>query len=189
MSTSNQRTRRFAGSVFYWCCVDVVIFTYTYPPVVVIENTIVLQLGMHNLMFNLFVCLFICLFVCLSVFIPLENFSLICRRHHYQWRAANFDLCLAFMTIEQWGFFSVPHVLWHGASPRTRDTYTYCRAFGSWAVTTCFYDLGLSRLGTAPPLRWMFNLYLPCKIQNRGLNVSLKDLNHTFSKKNLNFLA
>ena len=26
------------------------------------------------------------------------------------------DLCSALMAIEQWGFFSVPHLLWHGAS-------------------------------------------------------------------------
>ena len=31
-------------------------------------------------------------------------------------RAANFDLCSALMAIEQWGFFSMPHLLWHGAS-------------------------------------------------------------------------
>ena len=55
------------------------------------------------------------LFVCLGFFVPLENFSLILRRHHYRRRAANFDLCSALMTIEQWGFFSVPHLLWHGA--------------------------------------------------------------------------
>ena len=30
-------------------------------------------------------------------------------------RAANFDLCSALMVIEQWGFFSVPHLLWHWA--------------------------------------------------------------------------
>ena len=30
-----------------------------------------------------------------------------------------------------------------------RDTHTYCRAFGNGAVTTCSYDLGLSRLGLA----------------------------------------
>ena len=29
-------------------------------------------------------------------------------------------------------------LLW--SSPRTRDTQTYCRAFYSRAVTTCFYD-------------------------------------------------
>ena len=54
--------------------------------------------------------------VCLGFFIPLENFSLIWRRYHYRWRAANFDVCLELMNIEQWGFFSVPHLLWHGAS-------------------------------------------------------------------------
>ena len=55
-------------------------------------------------------------FVCLGVFVPLENFSVIWRRHHCRWRAANFDLCSAHMAIEQWGFFRVPHLLWHGAS-------------------------------------------------------------------------
>ena len=30
--------------------------------------------------------------------------------------------------------------------------YTYCRAFGSGAVTTRFYDLGLSRLGFEHPI-------------------------------------
>ena len=32
---------------------------------------------------------------------------------------------------------------------KTCDTYTYCRAFG--AVTTCFYDVGLSLLGFEHP--------------------------------------
>ena len=27
-----------------------------------------------------------------------------------------FNLCSTLMVIEQWGFFSVPHLLWHGAS-------------------------------------------------------------------------
>ena len=40
------------------------------------------------------VCLLFCLFVCLFEFIvPLANFSLIWRRNHWRWRAANFDLC------------------------------------------------------------------------------------------------
>ena len=88
--------------------------------------------------------------VCL---VPLENFSLIWRRHHYRWRAAHFDPCSALMTIEQWGFLSVTHLLWHGASVynghlrgSTHDTHTYRRALRSGAVTTCFYDFGLSRL-------------------------------------------
>ena len=48
----------------------------------------------------------VCLFVCLEFFVPLENFSLICRRHHDRWMAANFDLCSALMAIEKWGFFN-----------------------------------------------------------------------------------
>ena len=30
--------------------------------------------------------------------------------------ASNFDQCSTLMAIEQWGFFSVPHLLWHGTS-------------------------------------------------------------------------
>ena len=67
--------------------------------------------------------------------------------------------CSALMGIEQWGFLSVPHLLWHGASvyngPKTRDTHTYCRAFSNEAVTICFYDLGLSWLRFEHPT---FNL-------------------------------
>ena len=33
------------------------------------------------------------------------------------------------------------------SSPRTRDTHSYCRAFTSGAVITCFYYLGPSLLG------------------------------------------
>ena len=53
------------------------------------------------------------LFVCFGVFIPLENFSFIWRRHQYQWRAANNNLRSALMTIKQWGLFGVPHLLRH----------------------------------------------------------------------------
>ena len=32
-----------------------------------------------------------------------------------RWRASNSDLvCSALMALEQWGFFSMPHLLWHG---------------------------------------------------------------------------
>ena len=51
--------------------------------------------------------------VCMWFFVSVKNFSLIWRRHHCRWGAANFDLCSAFMTIEHWGFFSVPHFSWH----------------------------------------------------------------------------
>ena len=58
----------------------------------------------------------VCLFVYMGFFLPLENFSLIWRRHHYRWRATNFELSSTLMAIKQWGLFSVPHLLWHGAS-------------------------------------------------------------------------
>ena len=80
-----------------------------------------------------------CLF---GVFIPIKNFSFIWRCHHYWWRAANFGLYTALMAIEQWGFFSVPHLLWHRASVCGHlwgsTTLTCCRTIGSGAVTTCF---------------------------------------------------
>ena len=87
--------------------------------------------------------------VCFRLFIPVDNCSFIRRRHHARWRAVNFDPCSAFTAIEQWEFFSVLHLLLHGASVlkwsslRTRDTHTYCWAFSSGAATTSFYDLGL----------------------------------------------
>ena len=52
-----------------------------------------------------------CLFVCVNLIVPLENLSLIWRRHHCRWWAANCDLRSALMAIEQWGFFNVPHLL------------------------------------------------------------------------------
>ena len=65
-------------------------------------------------------------------------------------------LCSALMVIEQWWFFSVPHLLWYAAYVynghlRGPMTHTCCRAFSSGAVTTCFYDSGLSRLGFKHP--------------------------------------
>ena len=91
------------------------------------------------------------LFVCLGFFVPLQKFSLIWRRQHCRWWAAHFDRCLALLAIEQWEFFSVQHLLWNGAFPRTRYTHTYCGAFSSAAVTSCLYDLSLSRLGLKHP--------------------------------------
>ena len=63
-----------------------------------------------------------CLFVCLlGISVPLEQFSLMLRRHHYRWGAANFDLFSALMTIEQLGFFSLSHLLWHATPTVTWD--------------------------------------------------------------------
>ena len=65
----------------------------------------------------IFACYFerVDLFIC-YYHVPLKNFSHLWRCHNYQWRTSNFDLCSALMAIEQWGFFSVQHLLWHGAS-------------------------------------------------------------------------
>ena len=99
--------------------------------------------------YSSFVCLFFRLFV---IFRPIWEFFTHMETSQLLVKAANFDLCSALIAIEQWGFFSVPHLLWHGASsPRTRDTHTNWSAFCTGAVSTCFYDLGLSRLGFEHP--------------------------------------
>ena len=89
--------------------------------------------------------------------VPLENFSLIWRRHHSRWTAANFDLCAALMAIEQWGFFNVPHLLRHGTTVynghlRGPVTLTALaeRLVVKLSLPACFYDLSLSRPGIEP---------------------------------------
>ena len=73
------------------------------------------------------VCLFVSLFVwgCSSHSRIFHSW----RRQHDRWRAANFNqrVCSGLMAIEQWWFFSVPHLLWHG-------TLNYCREFGGGVV-------------------------------------------------------
>ena len=79
--------------------------------------------------------------------------------HHYRWRAANSDLCSACMAIEQWGFFSVPHLLWPGASvynghfqvPVTLTPNAERLEMERLLHCTCFNDLRLSRLGFEHP--------------------------------------
>ena len=113
-----------------------------------------------NPLMTTFVCLF-CLFVCFGFIVPLENVSLIWRRHHYRRRAANFDLwselssegSLAFHTFCDTGH---PFIMENG-SPRIRNTHTYCRAFSSGACTTCLrlrYVAAEIRTPTAPPPRF-----------------------------------
>ena len=51
------------------------------------------------------------------------------------------------------------------SSPRNHDTDIYCRAFSNGAVTTCFYDLHLSRLGfEQQSFRWRGERSNPCTI-------------------------
>ena len=64
-------------------------------------------------------------------------------------RAVNFNLCSTPMAIELWGFFSVPNLLWHGASVYNGHLpghVTLTSVASSVANTTCFFDLGLLRL-------------------------------------------
>ena len=58
-----------------------------------------------------------------------------------------------FSVIEQWRSTTTVTrgIRWKCSSPMTCDTYTYLRVFGSGAVTTCFYDMGLSLLGFEHP--------------------------------------
>ena len=79
----------------------------------------------------------------------LENLSLIWRRYHYRWRAL--------MAIEQWGFYSVAHLLWHKASvynDHLREPRTLSHFAERLAVELslpAFYDSGLLRLGFVHP--------------------------------------
>ena len=76
--------------------------------------------------------------ICLWFLVPLEIFSLIRRQHHYQWRAANFDLCSALIAIEHWGIFNVPHLLWHWPTLYNGHIRGPVKlAFGCGAVTNC----------------------------------------------------
>ena len=91
--------------------------------------------------------LFVCLFVCVLV----VSF----RSRIFHWYGdvtimiANFDICLTLMAIEQWGFFSVSHLLWPG------DPFIMVISEDAWhshllpsvSQWICFYDFGLPRLG------------------------------------------
>ena len=73
-------------------------------------------------------------------------FLLILRRQHYRRRASNFDLYYsALMAVEQWGFYIACHIF---CDTGTRDTHLLP---SSGAVTTCFNELGLWRLGFKHP--------------------------------------
>ena len=58
------------------------------------------------------------LFVCLLGFSRATRvfFPLIWRRHLYRWREASFDVYSAPMVMEQWRFYSVSCLLWHGST-------------------------------------------------------------------------
>ena len=88
-------------------------------------------------------------FVCLELIVPLENFSLIWKRHHCRWRGANFYLCSELLAIEQWGFFNVPHPLRHVYNGHLRGPVTLTlnaerlATPGNGAVTNCSVAAGI----------------------------------------------
>ena len=94
------------------------------------------------------VCLFV---VCFGFFVHLEHFSLILRRHYYRWKAQILTYARHWWPLSSEGSLTSTPTVTRGirlqrSSPRTSDTYTFCWTFDSGAVTTCFSDLGLSRL-------------------------------------------
>ena len=93
----------------------------------------------------------VCLF---GVYRSTREFILIWRRHHYRLRVANFNLCSVYRLYGHWTERvlytpTVTSLKW--SSPRTRDSHTYCREFGGGSITTCFNDIGMSRLGFEQP--------------------------------------
>ena len=98
-----------------------------------------------------------------GVFCPTRQFSLIWRLE----RAANFDLCSALMAIEQWRLFSVPHLLWYGASVyngHLRGLVTLAPIAERLAVELSLYDFVLSRVGFEhPTLRLQGELSSPLR--------------------------
>ena len=89
-----------------------------------------------NLLLYFHTYVFVCLF---GIFVPLENFSLIWRRHLYRWRAANFDLCSALMAMEQWGLFSTYCDTGHPFIMAISDDARYSRLLPSVWHRSCHY--------------------------------------------------
>ena len=96
--------RNYLNYTSWFCKIHKLVFIYNKVAAAPMKVFWVLKIK-KNIIFSLF-----------GVFVLLEKFSLIWRRQHCRWRTAHFDLYSALMSIEQWGFFSVPHVLWHRAS-------------------------------------------------------------------------
>ena len=91
-------------------------------------------------------------FFCLEFIVPLENFSLMWRRHHYRRRAAIFYICSAL-----WPQNSEGSLTCHGASVYNgylRGPVTLTPIAERIAVELSlplFYDLGLPQLGFENP--------------------------------------
>ena len=90
--------------------------------------------------------------VCLGVFVPLETFSRIWRRHHDRWRVANFDLCSALIAFDQWGYTYCdtrhPFVMVISKDPWHSHLLS---CVWQWSCPYLFNELDLSRLGLEHP--------------------------------------
>ena len=89
--------------------------------------------------------------------------------YYCRWRALYFDLCSALVAIEQWGFFRVPLLLWHGAlfyNGHIQGPVTLTPVAERLAseLSLPVYDLGLSRLGFEHPIA---TFRMPGKRSNR----------------------
>ena len=103
--------------------------------------------------FCLLAFIFFFFFVCLALNVPLENLSLIRRHLHYGRKGLQILILLYWhswpLSSEgSWACHTYCLLWW---SPKTCDTHTSSGAFSSGAITTCFSDLGLSRLGFEHP--------------------------------------
>ena len=101
-----------------------------------------------NLVYSYFNDYF-CLFVCLDFFVPLKNFLLIRKRYHYLWK-----LQILTYARHSWPLRSECSLACHTYSDTghpfimviCEDPWHSHLLPSSGAVTSCFYDLGLSRL-------------------------------------------
>ena len=99
--------------------------------------------------------LFVCLF---GVYHPTREFFTHMETSPLPVKGCKILPMLSTYAIEQWVFFNVPHLQWNGPilynghlrRPVILTPVAYCRAFGSGAVTTIFYDIGLSQPGIEP---------------------------------------
>ena len=92
--------------------------------------------------------------------IPLENCSLIWRRHRYRWRAANFDICSGFLTNHTYLDTDLP---FH--NDHLRGSVAFALILPKVWQWSCHYSLrlGLSRLGFEQP-----NSLIDCGIGTNG---------------------
>ena len=117
------------------------------------------------------------IFDCLALIVQLENCSLISRPLPVKTYAQHSWS----LSKNSFFYYAKPTVTracpWYWSSPKTLDTNTCSRAFGSGAVTTCLYDLGLSQSEIDPrsPACEAHALLLPhsCYILNGRVQIDL----------------